>query len=170
MKGCGNKLLSISTRRNLPLPRVHLERFMMTEGRIASSRFITPSRDFSPSRSQQCTDSIESSYRVRTHVKHPRLESQTRFFPPRFRQPAVDARHISSRLRQRQIAKVDVWMRRLPTLAKVNSMKITRRYIFTLCAERTKKEDIFLKYKINSSPYSACDFNTKKKSVCLFLH
>lgn len=80
MKGCGNKLLSISTGRNLPLPRVHLERFTMTEGRIASSCFIIL-HDFSPSHSQQCTDFTDSTCRVRTHVKHPRLESQTIFSP-----------------------------------------------------------------------------------------
>lgn len=80
MKGCGNKLLSMSIGHNLPLPRVHLERFTMTEGRIASSCFIIL-HDFSPSYSQQCTDSRDSSCRVRTHVKHPRLESQTIFSP-----------------------------------------------------------------------------------------
>lgn len=139
MKGCGNKLLSISTGRNLLLPRVHLERFTMTEGRIASSYFIIL-HDFSPSHSQQWTDSTDSSCRMRTHVKHPRLESQTIFSPF----PSIYCHRITYFVAI--TAATDCKGQRLNAIP-IPILLSTKKMEICFCASRRMQENIFLNMK-----------------------
>lgn len=156
MKGCGNKLLSISTGRNLRLPRVHLERFMMTEGRIALSRFPHSTRLFAFT-----LTTMHWFHRFFMPREHSRQASSPGISNDFFPFPSTCCRRTTYFV---AIA-TDCKSRHLNVTPSIllSPSKIKKwRYVFILCAGWNNR--FFFKYKINPSPYSACE-----KSVCVFL-